>query len=79
MRAWITSIVLAAAVGFVVPLIMIGAYILITMVFISSDNRFAADIWSVCGWIASLAGIFTLIFTVPIMAVKASQGEPARH
>lgn len=77
LRAWITSIALAAAVGFVVPLVMIGVYFLISMVLIRSDNRFAADIWSVCLWIASLAGTFTLMFTLPIMALKSSRGDPA--
>jgi hypothetical protein len=74
--AWIMSIALAAAVGFVAPLVMVGVYILISLLF-SLDNRFAADIWSVCLWIASLAGMFTLLFTLPIMALKSSQGDLA--
>ena len=79
MRAWITSIVLAAAAGFVIPLVMIGIYTLISIVLIRSDNRFVADIWGVFLWISGLAGFFTLIFTVPIMALKSSQGGPARQ
>jgi hypothetical protein len=79
MRAWIVSIVLAAAAGFVIPMVMIGAYALISIVLIRSDSRFLADLWSVFLWISALAGFFTLIFTVPIMALKASQGDPVRR
>jgi hypothetical protein len=76
--AWIKSIALAAAVGFVAPLVMVGVYILISLLF-RLDNRFAADLWSVCLWISGLAGFFFLIFTGPIMALKSSQGDPARQ
>ena len=76
--AWIKSIALAAVVGFVAPLVMVGVSMLISLLF-RLDNRFAADIWTVCLWISGLAGFFTLIFTVPFMALKSSQGDPARQ
>jgi hypothetical protein len=76
--AWIKSIALAAVAGFVAPLVLVGLYILISLLF-RLDNRFAADLWSVCLWISGLAGFFTLIFTVPIMVLKSSQDDPARQ
>ena len=76
--AWIKSIALAAVVGFVVPLVMVGVYILFSLLF-RLDNRFAADIWSVCLLISGVAGFLTLIFTVPFMALKSSHGDPARQ
>ena len=75
LRAWITSIALTAAAGFLFPLVMIGFYTLIAMIFVRGDNR-APDILSVCASIAALAGGMTLIFTVPIMALKSLQGSP---
>ena len=74
MRAWITSIALTAAAGFLFPLVMIGFYTLIAMIFVR-DNR-SPDILSVCAWIAALAGGITLIFTLPVMALKSFQGSP---
>jgi hypothetical protein len=77
LRAWIASVALAAVAGFVAPLVMVGVYILISL--LRLDNRFAADLLSVCLWISGLAGFLILIFTMPIMALKSLQGYPARQ
>lgn len=79
MRAWITSIALTAAVGFVVPLIMIGVYSFIAFVIIGSEGRGTPNIWSVCLWIGGLAGTTTLLFTIPIMAMRTLQPSPSHR
>ena len=73
LRAWITAIITTAAAGFVFPLFMIGIYTLITMIFARVENRGGPGLLSLCGSIAALAAFFTLIFTLPIMSLKASQ------
>ena len=76
-RAWITSVALAAATGFVVPLVMIGVYTLIALLIIGSAGRGTPNILSVCMWIGGLAGMITLLFTIPIMALRSLQQNPS--
>jgi hypothetical protein len=72
-RAWIMAVVISAAAGFIVPLVMLGIYTFITAVLMQSDGRGTPDLLSLCASIAALAGTITLIFTVPITALKSLQ------
>ena len=76
-RAWITTVVVAAAAGFVIPLVMISIYTFVSVVLIRADNKNVPGILNVCSSIAGLTGLLTLIFTVPVMALKSLQG-PAK-
>jgi hypothetical protein len=74
LRTCVLSIALTAAIGFFIPVIMLGTYTLF-MLIIGTGARIP-NLWSVCAWIAGYAGMVTLVMTVPIMALKSLQGGP---
>lgn len=76
-RAWVTTVVLAGAAGFLLPLVMIGIYLIISMLVFRAEGKGAPTILSTCTSIGALAGSVALIFTIPIMALKSLQGGPA--
>lgn len=76
LRTWGMSVVITAAAGFLIPLVLLGVYALFITMFFGSDARGLPNVLSTSALIGSMAGVACLIITVPVMAIRASQGGP---
>ncbi len=74
LRGWVATILVTAAAGFVVSLIMIGTYeVVLNLIF--HGGKGWKELLSICAGIAALAGGSALIFTVPVIFTKAGQNK----
>lgn len=72
LRAWLAAIVVATAVSFVGSFIMLGVYELFVFLVLGGGKGWS-QLLGICAGIAALACGTMLLFTVPIMFVKAAQ------
>jgi hypothetical protein len=72
LRAWLSAVVGVTIVGFVGSLIMLGVYEAFTVIVFGSGKGLS-QLLGLCAGIAAIEGGSVLLFTVPMMVVKASQ------
>jgi hypothetical protein len=74
-RAWAAAIIITAAAGFIVPLIMLGAYETFVSIVFNSGKGWA-QLLRICAGVSAIAGGSALLFTAPVISVKAGQIKP---
>jgi hypothetical protein len=74
LRAWVAAIIVTAAAGFIVSLIMIGTYELILSLIFHGGKGWK-DVLGISSGIAAMAGGSAIIFTLPVIFTKSGQGK----